>query len=179
MSGPDLLAAPFPEPPGVVARVFDELRIAAVAVDESEHESRRVAMMPRPWDPPACPPELRRNIYVWLDGVVGWVNEEHTWRTDHVIPICWDLHPHIVHEIATAACLRWEATFARTPVALEEWHRYTLPAFLGRIVDRIGETGCPPSRHQPSPGTGRSAIYVDAAESARRRSRRSYDCQGG
>ena len=51
------------------------------------------AMLPRPWDPPSCPGELRRLIYVWLDEVVGWINEEHTWRTDRVIPICWDLAP--------------------------------------------------------------------------------------
>ena len=125
-----LMAAPFPEPPGVIARVLDELRLAAAATDETEHESRRVAMLSRPWDPPSCPPEIRRNVYQWLDDVVAWINEEHTWRTDRVVPICWDLHPHIVHELATVACLRWEATFARTPAALEEWHRFTLPAFL-------------------------------------------------
>lgn len=170
-----LMAAPFPEPPGVVARVLDELRIAAAATDETEHESRRVATLPRPWDPPSCPPELRRNIYLWLDDVAGWINEQHTWRPDRVIPICWDLHPHIVHELATVACLRWEATFERTPAAIEEWHRYTVPAFLVRVVDRIGETGCPPGRHQPSPGGGREAIYRNQDETARRRRRRSQD----
>jgi hypothetical protein len=110
-----------------------------------------------------------------MDEVVAWINEEHTWRTYRVIPICWDLHPHVVHELATVACLRWEATYARTPAALEEWHRFTLPAFLSRIVDRIGDTGCPPGRHQPSPGMGRIAIYRDASESTRRRSQRNQD----
>lgn len=169
------MAAPFPTPPGVVARVLDELRLAAAATDETDHESRRVAMLPRPWDPASCPPELRRNVYGWLDEVVAWINEEQTWRTDRVIPICWDLHPHIVHELATVACLRWEATFARTPGLLEEWQRFALPALLARVADRIGDGGCPPGRHQPSPGVGRSAIYRDAGESARRRRHRWSD----
>jgi hypothetical protein len=177
MSASGAMAAPFPEPPGVVARALDELRVAVASTDETEHEARRVAMMPRPWDPSACGPELRRSVYLWLDSVTGWINEDHTWRTDRVVPICWDLHPHIVHELATVACLRWEATFARTPAALEEWHRFTLPAFLTRVVERIGDTGCPPGRHQPSPGIGRNSIYGDHAESARRRSRRSCDSE--
>jgi len=175
VSTPCLMAAPFPSPPGVIARTLDELRIAAAATDESEHEARRVELIPRPWDPADCPPEIRRNVYAWLDDVVAWINEEHTWRTDRVIPLCWDLHPHIVHELATVACLRWEATFARTPAVLEEWHRFTLPGFLARVVDRIGETGCPPGRHQPSPGSGRNAIYRNGDEPARRRSRRWQD----
>jgi hypothetical protein len=52
-----------PDPPGVVAGILDELRIAAAATDETEHESRRVALIQRPWDPPSCPPEIRRNVY--------------------------------------------------------------------------------------------------------------------
>jgi hypothetical protein len=172
------LAAPFPAPQGPIASALDELRLVAGVLDETEHESRRVALLDRPWDPPSCPPELRRNVYLWLDDVAGWINEEHTWRTDRVIPNCWDLHPHIVHELATVACLRWEAAFARTPAAIEEWHRYALPAFLARIADRIGETGCPPGRHQPSTGAGRHAMYRGADESARRRRRRATDEEG-
>ncbi len=175
MSQSGQLAQAFPVPPGVVASALDELRLVAGAVDETEHEARRAALLERPWDPSACSPELRRNIYLWLDQVVAWINEEHTWRPDKVIPSCWDLHPHIVHELASVACLRWEASHARTPHAVEEWHRYTLPAFLTRIIDRIGDTGCPPGRHQQNPGLGRNAIYRDSAESARRRSRRTRD----
>jgi hypothetical protein len=144
------MAAPFPSPPGVIARTLDELRIAAAAIDESEHEARRVALLPRPWDPADCPAENRRNVYVWLDDVVAWINEEHTWRTDRVIPLCWDLHPHIVHELATVACLRWEATFARTAAVLEEWHRPVHAASVPgarRRSDRRDRlpTGAPPA----------------------------------
>jgi hypothetical protein len=177
MTASGLIAAPFPTPPGVVASLLDELRMSAASIDEPEEETRRVALLPRPWDPPSCLPEIRQSMYAWMDEVVAWINEEHTWRTDRVIPICWDLHPHVVHELATVACLRWEVGFARTPAALEEWHRFTLPAFLSRVVDRIGETGCPPGRHQPSPGGGRNAIYKDGDEPARRRSRRWQDLE--
>ena len=172
-----LMASPFPAPPGVIATLLDELRLAAAATDETEHESRRVAGLPRPWDPASCPPDVRRYVYVWLDGVVAWVNEDHTWRTDRLIPTCWDLHPHIVHELATVACLRWETRFARTPTPLEDWHRYSLPALLNRITERIGETGCPPGRHQPSPGTARHAAYRSDSEVSRRRVRRSRDLE--
>jgi hypothetical protein len=174
-SGP--LAVVFPTPPGIVASALDELRLAATIPPETENELRRVTMLPRPWDPPSYPPELRRNVYGWLDDVAGWINEEHTWRTDRIVPICWDLHPHIVHELATVASLRWEAGFALTPAALEEWHRFTLPMFLERIAQRIGETGCPPGRHQPSPGAGRNSIYREGDEPARRRSRRWQDME--
>ena len=47
MTATGLMAAPFPEPPGVIARLLDELRLAAAATDETEHESRRVAMLSR------------------------------------------------------------------------------------------------------------------------------------
>ena len=55
MTDPVLLAAPFPAPPGIIATVLDELRIAAAATDETEHEGRRVALLPRPWEPVGLP----------------------------------------------------------------------------------------------------------------------------
>lgn len=134
-------------------------------------------MLPRPWEPSSCPPELRRLVYTWLDQVVAWINEEHTWKVERVIPICWMEHPHIVHELATVAFLRWEAGYAVSPAMLEEWHRYTLPMFLERIVQRIGMTGCPPGKHQPDPGDARNALYrqPDEANSRRRRRGRGRD----
>ena len=176
MTATGLMAAPFPEPPGVIARLLDELRLAAAATDETEHESRRVAMLSRPWDPPSCPPEIRRNVYVWLDDVVAWINEDHTWRTDRVVPICWDLHPHIVHELATVACLRWEATFARTPEPL--WRSGTgsrCPRSSGASSTGSARPAVRPGGTKPNPGGGRNAIYREGDEPARRRSRRWQD----
>lgn len=169
------MANAFPTPSPVVSAALDELRLAATAPPESDNELRRLAMLPRPWDPPSCPPEFRGIVYTWLDDVVAWINEDHTWKVDRVIPNCWMEHPHIVHELATVACLRWEAGYAVTPAVLEDWHRYTLPPFLDRVVQRIGNTGCPPGRHQPDPGQARNALYRGEDETLSRRNRRARD----
>ena len=173
-----LLAEAFPAPPPALAALLDELRVAASIPAENEKDLRRLALLPRPWDPATCPPELRQNIYVWLDGVVAWINEQHTWRVEKVIPLCWDLHPHIVHELATVACQRWDAGFALTSSVLEDWHRYTLPMFLDRVAQRIGATGCPPGRHQLHPGADRNKLYRADEESARRLQCRWRDTEG-
>ena len=117
------MAVGFPAPSPLIVGALDELRLAAASPPEAESDLRRLAMLPRPWDPPTCPTELRRILYTWLDDVVAWINEEHTWRVERVIPLCWVDHPHIVHELATVACLRWEAEYAVSAVMLEEWHR--------------------------------------------------------
>lgn len=173
MSGPIINGFPAPSP--LVVGALDDLRLAAVSPPESQDELRRLAMAPRPWDPATCPTELRRLVYTWLDEVVAWINEEHTWRVDRVIPVCWMEHPHIVHELATLACLRWEAGYAVSAAVLEEWQRYTLPMFLDRLVQRIGATGCPPGKHQSSPGEARNALYRDADEAQVRRRRRHHE----
>lgn len=173
MSGPIINGFPAPSP--LVVGALDDLRLAAVSPPESQDELRRLAMAPRPWDPTTCPTELRRLVYTWLDEVVAWINEEHTWRVDRVIPVCWMEHPHIVHELATLACLRWEAGYAVSAAVLEEWQRYTLPMFLDRLVQRIGATGCPPGKHQASPGEARNALYRDTDEAQARRRRRHHE----
>ncbi len=150
---------PFPTPPALIVGILDDLRLAAERPRQSREELRWLAEMPRPWDPPTCPPELQEQLSQWLDEVASWINEEHTWRVDRLIPICWMEHPHIVHEVATIGCLRFNATYAVTPDTLEDWHRYALPAFLERIAQRVGATGCPPGRHQPSPAAARHALH--------------------
>ena len=147
--------APFPTPTALIVGLLDDLRLAAERPPTSREELRWLAEMPRPWDPPTCPTTLQQQLWNWLDEVVAWINEEHTWRVDRLVPICWMQHPHIAHEIATVACQRHSSMYAVTPDALEDWHKYTLPAFLDRIVQRVGATGCPPDRHQPSPGAAR------------------------
>ena len=176
-SGPSQrpMATPFPAPSPLIVDALDQLRLAALSPPEDDKELRRLAMLPHPWDPAACPPELRCVIYTWLDDVVAWINEDHTWRVDRVIPNCWPDHPHIVHELAVVACLRFEADYAITAAVLEEWHRYTLTMFLDRITVRVGATGCPPGKHQPHPGQSRNTIYRGANESRTRRGRRYVD----
>jgi hypothetical protein len=153
------LLAPFPIPSALVVGALDDLRLAVERPPEDRDELRLVAELPRPWDPPTCPPELQHYLWRWLADVVLWINEEHTWRVDRLIPICWAEHPHIAHELATLACQRFNAMYAVTPDPLEEWHRFALPAFLDRIAQRVGPTGCPPGRHQPSPGEARHVAY--------------------
>ncbi len=153
------IARPFPMPSALIVGALDDLRLAAERPPESRVELRRLAELPRPWDPPTCPPALREYLWLWLDDVVGWINEEHTWRVDRLIPNCWMEHPHIAHEVATVACGRFVAMYAATPDALEEWHRYALPMFLERIAQRVGATGCPPGKHQPWPGSSRHEQY--------------------
>ena len=173
----ELLAAAFPAPSPVLVAMLDELRLAAVQPPESHAELQRLATLPRPWDPASCPGDLRSLIYLWLDDVVEWINTEHTWRVDHMIPVCWMQHPHIVHELAAAACSRWEASYAVTPHPLEDWHKYTLPALLDRLTQRIGATGCPPGRHQEHPGASRHALMRESKHEVDRRSRRVADAE--
>lgn len=172
---PQILAAAFPAPSPVLVAALDEFRLAAAAPPDSRAELQHLATLPRPWDPASCPGELRNLVYLWLDDVVAWINSEHTWRTDHMLPICWIEHPHIVHELAVAACTRWEASYAVTPQHLEDWQKYSLPSLLDRTWQRIGTSGCPPGRHQPHPGATRHEL-LEASEQVRsRRVRRVQD----
>jgi len=173
-----LLAVPFPSPSPVLVAMMDELRLAASLPAETPSEARRVAMLPRPWDPACCPAELRNFIYVWLENVAGWINTEHTWRVDQMLPACWMEHPHVVHELAVVACERWEASYALSPGALEAWQHYTLPTFLDRATLRVGNR-CPPGRHQPHPGTARQELLADPAQATHRRARRRADEECG
>ena len=50
----------------------------------------------------------------------------------HTSPACWPEHPHLVHDLAVLADQRRRAGPAITSDALEDWHRYALPAFLDR-----------------------------------------------
>jgi hypothetical protein len=176
MTAEPAMAAPFPPPSPLVVAALDDLRLAAESPPQTPAELRRVALLPRPWDPPTCPVELRRLVYAWLDDVVGWINHEHTWRTDRVLPLCWVDHPHIVHELATVACLRWEAGYAASAAVLEDWHKYTLPGFLDRLAQRTGN-GCPPGKHQAFPGRARADLYRQSAAACERRARRQRDDQ--
>jgi hypothetical protein len=66
-----------------------------------------------------------------------------------MIPVCWPQHPHLVHEIAVLADQRRRAGHALTSDALEEWHRYNLPAFTERMKSRL-RNHCEDG-HQPWP----------------------------
>lgn len=134
------IVEPFPDPPMLVTAAMDELQTAAMEPPEDPDDIRRLAELPRPWDPGTCEPVLRGAVWEWLDEVAAWINEQHLWNTTRPgIPPCWPAHPHLAHDLAVVASARCFASYAATPAALDEWHRYTLPMFLDRIRDRAGD----------------------------------------
>lgn len=137
MTGP--LVLPFPPPnSSELRKAYNELFLAVNGDEATKKRIGNPAKLPRPWDPPTClKPELRRELWAWLDEVVTWFNHEYVW--DHnagMIPACWPQHPHLVHEIAVLADQRRRAGLDPTSSALEEWHRYGVPGFLERLKTR-------------------------------------------
>ena len=82
-------------------------------------------------------------LWRWFDQVAVWINTQHLWNVSGPgVPECWSHHQHVVHDLAVVACARYYAALTASPNPLDEWHRYTLPLFLDRLRDRLGE-GCP------------------------------------
>lgn len=179
------LAQPFPLPdtPKLKA-AYDDLYGATSGDATTKIRIGDPAVLPRPWDPPSCTdPTLREELWDWLDKVVDWFNTEYVW--DHtggaIIPACWPLHPHLVHEIASLADQRRRAGVDLTSNSLEEWHRYTVPDFTERLKQRT-RTLCD-EEHKPWPARSRHsrntsnaarhdrqlAFAQDVAESSPRR----------
>lgn len=143
-SSPEPLCRRFPTPEGPQLRAaFHNLFLAANGTEDDKRRLGNPAQLPRPWDPPTCTtPQLRAELWTWLEAVVTWINHEYVW--DHaagVIPACWPSHPHLVHEIAVLADQRRRAGIDPTSGTMEEWHRYCLPGFLDRLKART-RTGC-------------------------------------
>jgi hypothetical protein len=133
-----LMVRPFPEPGPTIRTAMEQLQQATVEPPADEDELRELAQMPRPWDPATCTGLMRSELWAWLDLVAMWVN---------------------VHDLAVLACSRYYTSFAVTPAALEDWHRYALPGFLERLRDRLGD-GCQPSKHQPRPRRERDESHA-------------------
>jgi hypothetical protein len=157
-----------------VEQAYRELDIALYGSDEEKKALGSPRALARPWDPPTCiDPDLRADLWRWLDQVVAWLNHEYVWDVAAMIPSCWPRHPHLVHEIAVIADLRRRAGHALTGDALEEWHRYALPAFTERMRHRM-KAHCEDKDHQPWPAQGRhtrhtspSAVEARSASFAR------------
>lgn len=147
---------------------YRELTIADKGDDEQVEALGDISALPRPWDPASCMrPDLREELWVWLEEVVDWLNHEYIWDEHGFIPQCWPKHPHLVHEIAVVADQRRRAGIALTSDALEDWHRYCLPAFVDRMKirckDHCGEG------HRQWPARGAYTRYLsDAAGDGRR-----------
>lgn len=165
------IATRFPEPDHVILYAFTDLQVARVGTDDEKADrfgDANPTALPRPWDPPSCPPTLRAHVWIWLDRVAAWINHDYSWRLERTIPACWPAHPHIASELAVIASLRHDAGRALTPEPLEDWHRYALPSFLDRMDSRLGPTGCPPGKHHDWPGQARYKDFQSPASIARR-----------
>lgn len=164
MNSPESLTQRFPYPntPQLQA-AYHHLYLAANGTDEERRKLGNPAHLPRPWDPPTCTnPDLRAELWAWLEDVVTWLNHDYVWdHTAGLIPPCWPLHPHLVHEIAVLADQRRRASLDLTSSALEEWHRYGLPTFLDRLKGRARNL-CD-DRHSPWPAKGRHDRHVSQA----------------
>ena len=163
MSRPLVHAFPTPDTPRLKA-AYDDLYYAASSDATTKLRIGDPANLPRPWDPPSCSdPKLRQELWDWLDKVVDWFNTEYVW--DHtggsIIPACWPLHPHLVHEIASLADQRRRAGIDTTSNSLEEWHRYTVPDFTERLKLRT-RTLCD-EEHKPWPARSRHNRYTSTA----------------
>ncbi len=165
VSAPRELIAAFPRVGRRVEHAYTELDLAAGSGTRQQQSALGdPRLLARPWDPASCvDPHLRAEIWQWLEQVVTWLNHEYVWDPDAVVPSCWPGHPHLVHEIAVLADLRRRAGIAMTADALEEWHRYALPAFIDRMRARLRQQ-CQDGGHQPWPASGRHTRHQGDAE---------------
>ena len=168
---PDTTAAtmirPFPTPGPRIRLAYARLNDTGTPTGPARADSDRESL-PRPWDPASCiAPDLRAELWDWLEQVVTWLNTDYTWDTGDLIPPCWGEHPHLIHELATVADYRWAAGNASTGTALEDWHRYVLPAFTARMRERL-RTHCDQG-HRDWPGLARAHRDIEHHASRRRR----------
>lgn len=162
------LILPFPTPGRRVEQAYRELDLALHGSDAEKKALGSPRVLPRPWDPATCvDPDLRAQVWAWLEATVTWLNHEYVWDVTGMIPACWPQHPHLVHEIAVLADLRRRAGHALTADPLEEWHRYTLPAFTERMRQRM-KAHCQDKDHQPWPAQGRHTRHVSPAATRER-----------
>lgn len=153
------LTLPFPKAGRLVEHAYWEITIAAAGTPEQVKALGDIRRLPKPWEPATCThPDLRLDLWAWLDDVVTWINHEHIWDTASFIPTCWPNHPHLIHDLAVLADQRRRAGNANTSDALEDWHRYALPAFLDRMRAQL-KSHCEDG-HQTWPSTSRHARHT-------------------
>lgn len=149
------IIAAFPMPGVLVEGAYKRLEKVSEHPVAVQRADPRVPLMPRPWDPPTCrDPQLRAELWDWLERVVTWLNREYVWDTAGMIPACWVQHPHLVHDLAVVADRRRRAALSLTSAELEEWHRYVLADFVNRMGARL-RSHCDGKDHQPWPVRGR------------------------
>ncbi|WP_248580892.1 hypothetical protein [Nocardioides sp. InS609-2] len=164
---PNPMLHPFPVPGELVRLAYREIHLAINGTEEEKNVLGNPALLPRPWEPATCvDPCLRYDLWEWLEEVVIWLNREYTWDVAGLIPTCWPLHPHVTHELAVLADQRRRAGMALTSDALEEWHRYCLPAFADRLRNRL-RAHCD-DEHKRWPGLPRHNEHTSDTTTQRR-----------
>src|SRR4026207_1469966 len=134
MPGPVCSIEPFPVPGRLVQLAYRELDLVSNGAQDHLLALKALRNLPRPWDPASCEtPQLRKEVWSWLEAVVTWLNPEYVWDAADVIPPCCPPHRPLVHEIAVLADQRRRAGLGLGSDALEEWHRYSLPSFTERM----------------------------------------------
>jgi len=105
------LVEPFPQVGVLMMRAYADLARVEQAKNLDEvRDLGPLELLPRPWDVTSCRDAgLRREVWDWLDAVVGWINTQHVWLADSLVPGCWPRHPHLVHEIGCLADQRRRA----------------------------------------------------------------------
>ena len=172
VTGASSMVVSFPPPGPLVRHAYRELHLAANGSKQQVAALGDPTRLPRPWDPATCAhPELRRQVWAWLEEVVTWLNHEYVWDADAGILPCWPQHPHLVHEIAVLTDQRYRAGTALNSDSLEDWHRYSLPAFHDRARTRTH--GQCHDGHEPWPATGRHTRHC--ADTARTARQQTYD----
>jgi hypothetical protein len=162
-----VIIQPFPRPGRLVQQAYRELDLAASRHQDHLLPLHDLANLQRPWDPATCEtPQLRNEVWSWLEAVVTWLNHEHVWDVADVIPPCWPQHPHLVHEIAVLADQRHRAGHGLSSDLLEEWHRESLPSFTERMRRRL-RNHCQED-HQTWPAKGRYTRHIAEAPRCRR-----------
>jgi hypothetical protein len=158
-AGEDAILQRFPAPPGSVVHAIDQLAIVRRGDPEEIAAAGDLFDLPRPWDPATCPSRLREAVWEWCDAVADWINHDYSWRPAQMIPACWPRHSHIARELPILACQRWAAEQALGYELIDDWHRYTLPLFLERMIARLGESTCRTGKHADWPAESRHATY--------------------
>lgn len=166
----------FPEPGVLIRSAYRDLNLAIADPDTARETLGPISDLPKPWLPASCTDmSLRSEVWQWLEKAVAWLNHEYVWRPEDLIVGCWPAHPHLVHEIAVLVDQRYRADTAPASDALEEWHRYTLPAFRERTRQRLGQH-CEDS-HDRWPAGPRFDRSLDRPEARQRAERYSADLE--
>lgn len=89
MTGP--LVAGFPEVGSLMRQAYYDLYRAETAKSADDlSDLDPIEKLPRPWDiATVANPDLRFEVWGWLDAVVVWLNTECVWDVGDLVPSHW------------------------------------------------------------------------------------------